>query len=84
MFPGSPRPAADAASGGSAGGSARAGAGAGLRGLDRSRHVAPEQAVVAAMRGGGTGPVLDAGERYKKIVADTARLDALLVDLFLD
>ena len=25
-----------------------------------------------------------AGERYKKIVADTARLDALLVDLFLD
>ena len=27
---------------------------------------------------------LDAGERYKKIVADTARLDALLVDLFLD
>ena len=31
-----------------------------------------------------TGPVLDAGERYKKIVADTARLDALLVDLFLD
>ena len=36
------------------------------------------------MRGGGTGPVLDAGERYQKIVADTARLDALLVDLFLD
>ena len=34
--------------------------------------------------GGGTGPALDAGERYKKIVADTARLDALLVDLFLD
>ena len=32
------------------------------------------------MRGGGTGPALDAGERYKKIVADTARL----VDLFLD
>jgi hypothetical protein len=31
-----------------------------------------------------TGPALDAGERYKKIVADTARLDALLVDLFLD
>ena len=31
-----------------------------------------------------TGPVLDAGERYQKIVADTARLDALLVDLFLD
>ena len=56
VFPGSPRPAADAASGGSAGGSARAGAGAGLRGLDRSRHVAPEQAVVAAMRGGRTGP----------------------------
>ena len=56
VFPGSPRPAADAASGGSAGGSARAGAGAGLRGLDRSRHVAPEQAVVAAVRGGGTGP----------------------------
>ena len=58
--------------------------------------------MVAAMRGGGTGPAqgelgafaagkstlnrmeltgpaLDAGERYKKIVADTARLDALLV-----
>ena len=31
-----------------------------------------------------TGPALEAGERYKKIVADTARLDALLVDLFLD
>ena len=31
-----------------------------------------------------TGPALDTGERYKKIVADTARLDALLVDLFLD
>ena len=31
-----------------------------------------------------TGPALDAGERYKKIVADTARLDTLLVDLFLD
>ena len=31
-----------------------------------------------------TGPALDAGERYKKIVADTAQLDALLVDLFLD
>ena len=31
-----------------------------------------------------TGPALDAGERYKKIVVDTARLDALLVDLFLD
>ena len=31
-----------------------------------------------------TGLALDAGERYKKIVADTARLDALLVDLFLD
>ena len=31
-----------------------------------------------------TGPALDAGERYKKIVADTVRLDALLVDLFLD
>ena len=30
------------------------------------------------------GLALDAGERYKKIVADTARLDALLVDLFLD
>ena len=40
--------------------------------------------MVAAVRGGGTGPALDAGERYKKIVADTARLDALLVDLFLD
>ena len=31
-----------------------------------------------------TGPALEAGERYKKIVADTARLDALLVELFLD
>ena len=31
-----------------------------------------------------TGPALEAGERYKKIVADTARLDDLLVDLFLD
>ena len=31
-----------------------------------------------------TGPALKAGERYKKIVADTAGLDALLVDLFLD
>ena len=31
-----------------------------------------------------TGPALEAGERYKKIVADTAGLDALLVDLFLD
>ena len=31
-----------------------------------------------------TGPALEAGERYKKIVADTVRLDALLVDLFLD
>ena len=31
-----------------------------------------------------TGPALAAGERYKKIVADTAQLDALLVDLFLD
>ena len=31
-----------------------------------------------------TGPALEAGERYKKIVADTAQLDALLVDLFLD
>ncbi len=40
--------------------------------------------MVAAVRGGGTGPAQDAGERYKKIVADTARLDALLVDLFLD
>ena len=29
-------------------------------------------------------PALEAGERYKKIVADTARLGALLVDLFLD
>ena len=31
-----------------------------------------------------SGPALAAGERYKKIVADTAQLDALLVDLFLD
>ncbi len=31
-----------------------------------------------------TGAALGPGERYKKIVADTARLDALLVDLFLD
>ena len=30
------------------------------------------------------GPALEARERYKKIVADTARLDALLVELFLD
>ncbi len=33
---------------------------------------------------GANGAALEAGERYKKIVADTARLDALLVDLFLD
>ena len=31
-----------------------------------------------------TGSALEAGERYKKIVADTAGLDALLVELFLD
>ena len=56
LFPGLPRAAADAASGGGAGGGARAGPGAGLRGFERSRYVAPEQALVAAVRDGGTGP----------------------------
>ncbi|MYE06678.1 MAG: hypothetical protein F4Y04_05565 [Chloroflexi bacterium] len=31
-----------------------------------------------------SGPALESGERYKEIVADTAWLDALLVELFLD
>ena len=72
VFPGSPRPAADAASGGSAGGSARAG-----------KRLPPGKSTLNRME--LTWPVLDAGRNAtRRSWADTARLDALLVDLFLD